>query len=312
MLKDSLGLEKFGNLSALLDNAGKKERSAALEMELDRLREDPANPRSRYDEQAIQELAASIKARGVIAPVSVRNDPENPGKFIINHGHRRVRASRLAGKQTIPAVINDDFSDEDQIIENIQRENLDMRDIADYIGRKVNQGLTQREIADKIGKSAAYVNQHAKLLNLSDNLQEAVQTGKVKDITAINELTKLEKQRPAAVVEHLQQDVEISRADARALKEKIYSRKSRARERSEKPAEAEEKPQKINSRTDADSIKVSVVVLHLKGPARIILTRRPQNHDHVWVRFDNALLGEEEVPVNRIKLLAIEKNVDVC
>ena len=312
MLKDSLGLEKFGNLSALLDNAGKKERSAALEMELDRLREDPANPRSRYDEQAIQELAASIKARGVIAPVSVRNDPENPGKFIINHGHRRVRASRLAGKQTIPAVINDDFSDEDQIIENIQRENLDMRDIADYIGRKVNQGLTQREIADKIGKSAAYVNQHAKLLNLSDNLQEAVQTGKVKDITAINELTKLEKQRPAAVVEHLQQDVEISRADARALKEKIYSRKSRARERNEKPAEPVEKPQKINSRTDADSIKVSVVVLHLKGPARIILTRRPQNLDHVWVRFDNALLGEEEVPVNRIKLLAIEKNVDVC
>ena len=106
------------------------------------LDEDPSQPRKFFDPDALKELADSIRTRGIKTPISVRFNVKN-GRYTINHGHRRYRASVIAGKETIPAYIDNDYSDEDQIIENLQRENLTTREIADYIGRQIALGKTQ-------------------------------------------------------------------------------------------------------------------------------------------------------------------------
>lgn len=84
--------------------------------------EDPNQPRTEFDKETLQELADTIAERGVKSPISVHRT--EGGRFMINHGARRYRAGILAGKTTIPAFIDYDYTQADQIIENIQRDNL--------------------------------------------------------------------------------------------------------------------------------------------------------------------------------------------
>ncbi|WP_407290548.1 ParB/RepB/Spo0J family partition protein [Klebsiella quasipneumoniae] len=98
-------------------------------LDVDAIDPDPEQPRvSRttegFSEESIKELADTIKARGVKMPVSVRQNPEQAGRYIINHGERRWRASKVAGKKQIPAFIDNDYSDDDQVV-NIQRSQPD-------------------------------------------------------------------------------------------------------------------------------------------------------------------------------------------
>jgi len=77
------------------------------------------------------QLAASIELRGVKTPISVRDNPATPGRYLINHGARRFRAARRAGKTAIPGFIDNDHLEADQIVENLQRDELAAREIAD-------------------------------------------------------------------------------------------------------------------------------------------------------------------------------------
>ena len=86
--------------------------------------EDPEQPRQEFDPETLNELAATIAVRGVRQPVSVRVHPSTPGRWMLNFGARRLRASKLAGKTDIPAFIDAAFDSYDQVIENEQRESL--------------------------------------------------------------------------------------------------------------------------------------------------------------------------------------------
>ena len=116
-----------------------------LALPLEHIDEDPLQPRSAenpgFTALSLAELAASIRLRGVKTPISVRHHPEWPGRYIINHGARRYRASRLAQLATIPGFIDDDYSETDQVVENLQRNELTAREIANYIGRELSKGL---------------------------------------------------------------------------------------------------------------------------------------------------------------------------
>ena len=150
--KSTLGLESLGDLSALLEAPAAANRP--LELALSEIVEDPNQPRVEFDQETLAELAESIKLRGVKTPISVR--PHDGGGYIINHGARRFRASGLAGKTTIPAWIDSDYTDEDQIIENIHRDALRPREIAEFIGRKLSGAPAGQE--DGSGRKARSYN----------------------------------------------------------------------------------------------------------------------------------------------------------
>jgi len=168
-------------------------------MELDSIIEDPNQPRKVYDPASLEELATTTKTRGVKTPISVRPNPDKSGTYIINHGARRYRASKIAGKKTIPAFIDHDYTEIDQVIENIQRDNLSSREVADFIGQQLSAGKKNNEIAVMIGKSKAYVSQHTTLLDLPPTISDLVNKGRINDLGGINELVKIYKQFPNEV-----------------------------------------------------------------------------------------------------------------
>lgn len=204
-----LDLSRMGNLASMLATPEPTLQSGQpLELRLDKIK---LRPQVRTAEnpglspESIAEIGASIKARGVKTPISVCEDPDNAGEYFLNHGERRYRGSLWAEKVTIPAFVDNDHDEDDQIVENIQREGLTARELADYVGRKLSQGTTQAEIAAKLGKSKAYVSQYAAMLNLPEPVAQAVTDGRITDVTVANELARAYKENPKAVTAALEQ-----------------------------------------------------------------------------------------------------------
>ena len=194
---------------------------------LDLIVEDSLQPRKSFDQESLEELTQTIQLRGVKTPISVRPNPDKPGTYIINHGARRFRASKKAGLKTIPAYIDSDYSADDQVIENVQRDNLTAREISDYIGRQIASGHKLNVIAKNIGKSKAYVSMYVSLLDLPEPLLDAYNSGRCIDITAIYNLHKLFKKHPVDVLRWLEclDKHEISRSDIQGLELFIKSKK---------------------------------------------------------------------------------------
>ena len=193
------------------------------ELPIDLIDEDPDQPRREdnpgFAAESIAEIGQTIKDRGVKSPISVRENPLAPGRYIINHGARRYRGSKWAGKTTIPAFIDNDYSQSDQVIENLHRNELTSREIADYIGRELAKGKTQREIAAEIGKSRPYVSLHATLLDLPEPVAEAFNRGRVRDVIIINEMVAAWRESPNALCAWLSNErQEITRASIRMLR----------------------------------------------------------------------------------------------
>ena len=109
------------HIAPSLNDSGQESVSTShspIELPLDLIDEDPNQPRTVFDPQLLQELADTIRDRGVKNPISVHLNTEKPGRYIINDGARRYRASKMAGKKSIPAFIDPDFTKIDQIIVN--------------------------------------------------------------------------------------------------------------------------------------------------------------------------------------------------
>ena len=147
--------------------------SAIQELNLADIRPNPFQPRTEFDEEALSELAASIKAIGIVQPITVRAVEE--GKYEIIAGERRFRASKLAGLSTIPAYIRkteDDSLLELALIENIQREDLNPLEEGLAYQRMISEyHFTQEKMANLIGKSRSYVTNMMRLLDLSEEVK---------------------------------------------------------------------------------------------------------------------------------------------
>ena len=113
-----------------------------LEVEL--IDEDPDQLRKKdspgFSMASLQGLAATIAARGLKSPISVRPHPQRPGRLMINHGARRLRAVKLLEQTRIRGYVDKDYSHDDQVIENLQRNNLTARELAEYVGVQVGKG----------------------------------------------------------------------------------------------------------------------------------------------------------------------------
>lgn len=157
------------------------DNEVVTEIKLDEIRPNPYQPRKHFNEEALNELAESIKQQGVFQPVIIRRSTIKGYELIA--GERRVRASRLAGKSTIPAIVRD-IDDvqmiEIAVIENLQREDLSPLEEAEaYSMLMENLSLTQAEVADRIGKSRPYIANYLRLLQLPDTIKEYVNEEKL-------------------------------------------------------------------------------------------------------------------------------------
>ena len=179
---DDMGLGR--GLDALIDTTSevKTEGSSNLnEVELTLIVPNPNQPRREFDQEALQELANSIRELGIIQPITLRK--VEGGRYQIIAGERRWRASQLAGLQTIPAYI---VSVEDQgvmemaLVENIQREDLNAIEIAlAYQHLAETTGMTQAKISERVGKSRAAVTNYLRLLKLPAQVQIALKNHEI-------------------------------------------------------------------------------------------------------------------------------------
>jgi len=175
-------------LSALLQDPSSKltqEKDAekvvgnVIELPLDTINVNPFQPRTYFNEEALRELAGSIKELGVIQPITVRKLSEN--QFQLVSGERRFRASKLIGNTTIPAYIriaNDQEMLEMALVENIQRKNLDPIEISLSYQRLIDEiQLTQEELSIRVGKKRSTVTNYLRLLKLDPILQTGMRDG---------------------------------------------------------------------------------------------------------------------------------------
>jgi ParB family chromosome partitioning protein len=150
-----------------------------IELELELIDVNPFQPRSYFNEEALSELASSIKELGVIQPITVRKLAGN--SFQLVSGERRFRASKLIGNRTIPAYIrlaNDQEMLEMALVENIQRENLDPIEVALSYQRLIDEiQLTQEDLSIRVGKKRSTVTNYLRLLKLDPILQTGMRDG---------------------------------------------------------------------------------------------------------------------------------------
>ena len=173
------GLEQLFNSEQLDFSNFEKEivtstpESEVKDIPIDEIRSNPYQPRVHFDEDALQELADSIKTHGVFEPIIVKKSIKG---YELVAGERRTKASKLAGLDTIPAIVKD-FDDqammEIALLENIQRENLSpIEEAQAYKNFMIKTNMTQEEIARRFGKSRSHITNLLGLLSLPSDVQE--------------------------------------------------------------------------------------------------------------------------------------------
>ncbi len=180
------GLEQlFSNEMIDFDNFESKivsetKENDIIEIPLTEIRSNPYQPRKEFNEEALREFAESIKEHGVIQPIIVKKSIKG---YELIAGERRTRASKMAGKETIPAIVRD-FSDEEMmeiaLVENIQRENLNPIEEAEAFAKIIEtNNMTQEEAARKFGKSRSYITNLLGLMNLPEQTKKYVVEKKI-------------------------------------------------------------------------------------------------------------------------------------
>ncbi len=177
-------------LSALLENANTDITTTKLEgegkvvgsvssIEISKIETNPFQPRTQFDDDALNELASSIKEHGIIQPITVRKLGYD--KYQLISGERRYRASQIAGLTSVPAYIriaNDQSMLEMALVENIQRENLDAIEVAISYKRLIDEcSLTQEQLSQKVSKQRSTITNYLRLLKLPVEIQLAIRNG---------------------------------------------------------------------------------------------------------------------------------------
>ncbi len=151
-----------------------------VELDVNEIRPNPYQPRTIFDEEALNELAESIKENGVFQPIIVKKSIKG---YDVIAGERRLRASKIAGKKTIPAIIrqiSDDKMAEIALLENLQREDLNALEEAKAYKSLIDKlNITQEQLAKKVSKSRSHITNMLGLLRLPGEVQDMITTGKL-------------------------------------------------------------------------------------------------------------------------------------
>ena len=232
---------------------------------LDHIEANPQQPRLAFDQETLDELAASIREHGVLQPILVR--PVGPNTYQLIAGERRWRASKLAGLDSIPALIeeiDDDTALEISIIENLQREDISPLDEAAMYDRMVREhGYSIRKLADKLGKDKGYLENRLRLADAPEEVRELVSLRK-DTLSHAYELLKVQDPKRRR---RLAEQVARGELTLIKLRDKIEGRRSRPR------------PIEVAVEVDGDgamppSIAIDEVVIEAAAPEPEAMPRR--------------------------------------
>lgn len=211
-------------LAAVIEDDGKPRK--APEILLSDIDPDPEQPRKQFDQAKLDEMTASIAARGVKSPVSVKPNPAKPGKWLLNYGEYRYRASQLAGKTTIPAFVDEAHDDYDQVIENTQRSPLRPMELAMFIKKKLAEGDKKGAIAKRLGVENPVITWHAALIEAPTCIEDLYSTGRCTTTQYLYELVKLHEKHPEAVEAWCETAEEVTRKTIAALSDELKGKKA--------------------------------------------------------------------------------------
>lgn len=191
---------------------------APLQVMLDSIEFDPAQPRRAVRDEGLAELAESIRLHGVLEPVSLRSHPGQASCYTVNRGERRVRAARRAGLSVIPAFLDERVDPFAQASENLHREDMSPFDLSTFIMEREREGHSRAEIARRLGKPRSFITEVAKLCDAPQDLRRAVQEGRIGgDVRLLYRLVGVARDRPEAVQALLAEGEPISRAVLEAM-----------------------------------------------------------------------------------------------
>ncbi|BAU77430.1 ParB/RepB/Spo0J family partition protein [Metapseudomonas furukawaii] len=227
--KGKRSLKSLGSLSNLLKDQPEQPRGTPAMFKVTDIRPDPNQIRNGDDSHAedeearqkfiTEELGPDVKSRGVKSPISLRSDPENPGKWLINHGENRWRATVWAELEEIPAFIDEDYTDYDNAKENTKRLDVSGRQMARFVARKLAGGETKKQIAEGLGISQSLVNQISNLLKMPPCIEQIYDERRCRDLSTIAELMTAYKSHPGEVETWLlEQPDEILRSAVKAFR----------------------------------------------------------------------------------------------
>jgi len=202
-----LQLDDLAALDApTLENTGQP-----LMLPVESIDEDPEQPRREFEDNRLEDLAETIRARGVRQPISVRPNLQAPGRWMLNFGARRLRASKMAGLAEIPAFIDTTADSYDQVIENEQREGLRPLELALFVQKRIALGDNQAEIAKRLGKSRQWVTLATALIEPPDWLLMAYREGRCRGTNELYDLRRLHGEHGDAVEAWAAQQPTITR-----------------------------------------------------------------------------------------------------
>lgn len=180
--------------------------------------EDPGQPRLEFDDEPLKQLAATIAERGVRSPISVRPNPKDSGRWMLNYGARRLRATKLAGLKEIPAFVDKAANSYDQVIENEQRESLKPLELALFVKGELEKGASQAEIARRLGKSQTYMTFVRAMIDPPAWLMAVYRSGRCRNAAQLYELRRLHEADPQRVEQRLGGSGRIGSGDVDRLK----------------------------------------------------------------------------------------------
>ena len=233
------GLEQLFDLDNLnVNNVGEFEKNLykevkneeIVELNIEDLRPNPYQPRTVFDENALKELSESIKENGVIEPIIVKKSIKG---YDVIAGERRLKASKLAGKETIPAIIrqlSDDKMAEIALLENLQRENLTaLEEARAYKSLLEKLNITQEQLAKKVSKSRSHITNMLGLLRLPDPVLNMIQEKKL----SMGHARTLSKLKDENEIIKMANDIINEKLTVRKVEEKSSNKKGKVKKHNE-------------------------------------------------------------------------------
>lgn len=215
MAGNKLDLTALGEVAAMSGVLAEDRAGKPLDLPLADVVEDPGQPRKFFSQEALESLAAQIRVSQVRSPISVRAR-NAAGKYVINHGARRYRASLLAGMTTIPGFIDETHDDYDRVAENILREDLAPMEIALFIAQRIALGERKGDIAARLGQKPWFVSDHLPLVDAPECIQ-VLARDKRAGVRTLYDLMRLHGEFPAEAEAYVRSAGEVTRAGVAAL-----------------------------------------------------------------------------------------------
>jgi ParB family chromosome partitioning protein len=279
-------------LGALIDGVGKevleKKVEANLNISVDSIDANPFQPRTNFDQQSLEELAASVKKLGIVQPLTVR-EADN-GRYQLIAGERRLRAAKLAGLTHVPAYIrtaDDQAMLELALVENIQREDLDAVEVAISFQRLIEEcRLTQEQLSDRVGKQRSTIANYLRLLKLPAEIQLGIKNKQL-SMGHARTLINIDDPKKQINVYYKIIDSDLSVRQAEELVRQLQNEKIRDPEKIERKKKLNEEFSQLSEHLNRIfSAKVSFRINELGKGKIVIPFENPEEMERILGVFD--------------------------